>query len=225
MIDVITEISEAHRKVGARMLEGDEARVVTISRSYAAQLADVWDACTNSQRIPRWFLPVHGQLTIGGRYQFEGNAGGTISRCDAPHGFDATWEYGGDVSWIELRLTDEGNDHTLFQLNFISRVDDDKWAQFGPGAAGVGWDGALMGLSLHLSTRETVNPDGVAEWSASDDGRWFLTASSDAWYDASVAFGTDPTDARLAADRTTAFYTGMPVADEKLGDSGDPVRG
>lgn len=44
------------------------------------------------------------------------------------------------------------------------------------------------------------------------DGRRFLTASSEAWYEASVASGTDPAQARAAADRTTAFYTGTPAA-------------
>jgi hypothetical protein len=55
-----------------------------------------------------------------------------------------------------------------------------------------------------------VDPAVVAKWSASPEGRRFLTASSDAWYAASVASGTDPAAARAAADRTTAFYTGTP---------------
>ena len=104
MIDVTEQISAVRREVGGRVLEAGQARVVTVSRSYPAGLADVWDACTNPERIPRWFLPVSGELKEGGRYQLEGNAGGTITRCDPPHGFDATWEMGGDMSWIELRL-------------------------------------------------------------------------------------------------------------------------
>jgi hypothetical protein len=51
----------------------------------------------------------------------------------------------------------------------------------------------------------------MAEWSASDEGRRFLTSSSDAWCEASVAAGADRTEARAAADRTTAFYTGTPA--------------
>src|SRR3954451_23605261 len=104
MIDVIHEINAVRRKVGSRTLEAGEARTVTITRTYAADLEDVWDACTNPERIPRWFLPISGELREGGRYQLEGNAGGIIQSCDAPHGFSATWEMGVDVSWIELRL-------------------------------------------------------------------------------------------------------------------------
>lgn len=210
MIDVTEEISAVRREVSDRVLEAGRARVVTVSRSYRTELADLWDACTNPERIPRWFLPVSGELREGGRYQLEGNAGGAITRCDAPNGFEATWEFGGDTSWIELRLTDEGNGRALFQLDHIARVDDERWAQFGPGAVGVGWEGGLIGLDLHLTTRRTVDAVRMAEWSASDEGHQFLTGSSDAWYEASVAYGTDPAAARGAADRTTAFYTGIP---------------
>jgi uncharacterized protein YndB with AHSA1/START domain len=210
MIEVAEEISAVRRQVSGRMLEAGEARVITVSRSYPAELADVWDACTNPERIPRWFLPVSGELKEGGRFQLKGNAGGTITRCDPPHGFDATWEMGGDVSWIELRLTDEGSGLTLFRLSHIAHVDDERWAQFGPGALGVGWDSGLIGLHQHLTTRQPVDPAKAAVWSASEVGRRFLAASSDAWYDASVASGTDLAEARAAADRTTAFYTGMP---------------
>ena len=39
---------------------------VTISQAYAAAIEDVWDACTSAERIPRWFLPVSGELKPGG---------------------------------------------------------------------------------------------------------------------------------------------------------------
>jgi uncharacterized protein YndB with AHSA1/START domain len=210
MIDVTGQITAVRRQVGGRVLEAGQARVVTVSRSYPATLADLWDACTSPERLPRWFLPVSGDLKEGGRYQLEGNAGGTITRCDPPHGFDATWEFGGDVSWIELRLTAEGDGQTRFRLDHIARVDDERWDQFGPGAVGVGWDSGLIGLYLHLTTGQPVDPAAMAAWSTSAAGRQFLAASSEAWYEASVAAGTDPAAARAAADRTTAFYTGPP---------------
>ena len=180
MIDATGEISAVRREVAGRVLEAGQARVVTVSRSYPAELADVWDACTNPERIPRWFLPVSGELKEGGRYQLDGNAGGTITRCDPPHGFDATWELGGDVSWIELRLADEGNGRTLFRLNHIAHVEDERWTQFGPGATGVGWESGLIGLYLHLTTRQAVDPAEAMRWSVSPEGRRFLTASSEA---------------------------------------------
>jgi uncharacterized protein YndB with AHSA1/START domain len=212
MTDVTGEINAVRREVSGRVLEAGQARVVTVHRSYRAGLADVWDACTSPERIARWFLPVSGELTVGGRYQLEGNAGGTVTRCDPPHGFDATWELGGDVSWIELRLADEGHGRTRFQLSHIAHAGDERWAQFGPGAVGVGWDSALLGLLAHLATGEPSDPALMAEFWASADGRGLLTVFSDGWCEASVAFGTDPAEARAAADRTTAFYGGAPGA-------------
>ena len=211
MIDVIHEISRVRRQVGSRTLEAGEARTVTITRVYDAPLDDVWDACTNPARIPRWFLPVSGDLRVGGRFQLEGNASGTIERCDPPHGFDATWEYGGEISWIGLRLTAESDTTTRFALEHVAHVDDERWAEFGPGAVGVGWDLGLMGLGQHLASGgEPVDPAAFAAWSASDDGRRFMTLASERWAEASIAAGTVEADARAAAQRTTAFYTGVP---------------
>ena len=59
MIDVKHQINEVRRAVGARALEAGEARVVAISQIYEGSLDDVWDACTNPERIPRWFMPCH----------------------------------------------------------------------------------------------------------------------------------------------------------------------
>lgn len=74
MIDVIQQINAIDRAIGARTIAAGEARTATIRRSYDADIEDVWDACTNPERLPRWFLPVSGDLRLGGRYQFEGNA-------------------------------------------------------------------------------------------------------------------------------------------------------
>lgn len=208
MIDVTGQINAVRRQVGSRLLEAGEARTVTVSQVYNASMDDVWDACTNPERIPRWFLPVSGDLHLGGRYQLQGNASGTIERCDPPKGFAATWEYGGDVSWIEVRLTPEPKGGTRFELEHIAHVDDERWAEFGPGAVGVGWDSGLLGLANHLASGQAMAPQESAAWVASDEGKQFMALSSRHWCDASIAAGTDEADARAAADRTTAAYTG-----------------
>ena len=46
-------------------------------------------------------------------------------------------------------------------------------------------------------------------WVAGPDGQAFMSSSNDRWYDADVADGAEPDDARLRADRTLAFYTGQ----------------
>ncbi|MEV4184328.1 SRPBCC family protein [Streptosporangium canum] len=210
MIDVTQQINAVRREVGKRVLEAGEARIVTVSQTYEAEVDDVWDACTDPERISRWFLPVSGDLRLNGRYQLQGNAGGRIERCDPPVSFSATWEYGGNVSWIEVRLTPASGGGTRFELEHTAHVDDEQWAQFGPGVVGIGWDLGLMGLAVHLSSGQAVDPQESAAWTASDQGRRFMSLSSRQWCDASIAAGTDGAEARAAADRTTAAYTATP---------------
>ena len=79
MIDVKEQINAVRRTLGERTLEAGAAKVLTISQVYDTGIDDLWDTVTNPERIPRWFLPISGELRVGGRYQFEGNAGGTIT--------------------------------------------------------------------------------------------------------------------------------------------------
>jgi uncharacterized protein YndB with AHSA1/START domain len=208
MINVSQQINAVRRRVGSRTLEAGEARTVIVSQIYQAPATDVWDACTNPDRIPRWFLPITGDLRAGGRYQLQGNAGGVIESCDPPKSFSATWEYGGEVTWIEVRVTAEPDGSTRLVLEHIAHVGGQRWAEFGPGAVGVGWDMGLLGLATHLSTGAPVNRQEVAAWMASAGGRQFMTASSERWCEADIAAGADEAGARAAADRTTAAYTG-----------------
>lgn len=218
MIDAKQQISSVSRRLGDRTIEAGKARVLTISQVYKNDIEQVWDACTNAERIPRWFLPVSGELRLGGRYQLEGNAGGTIERCDPPRSFAATWEMGGQVSWIELRLTSEPGGGTRFELEHTAHVDD-HWDQYGPGAVGIGWDLGLLGLWLHLSSLAAggdgaVDQPAVQAWVASPAGREYMELSSASWTEADIASGTDPADAKARAGRTIAAYTGEGQAGE-----------
>jgi uncharacterized protein YndB with AHSA1/START domain len=223
MIDVTRQLSTVRRQVGGRTFEAGDAQVVTVSQTYDAPADDVWDACTNPERIPRWFLPVTGDLRPGGHYRLEGNAGGTIERCDPPKGFAATWEFGGEVSRIEVSVTAEPGGGTRFTLEHIAHVDDERWAEFGPGAVGVGWDMTLLGLATHLSSEAARDQARTAAWAASDEGRRFVSLSSRHWCEANIAAGADEAAARAAADRTTAAYGGAPD-DGTPGDTNSGAR-
>jgi uncharacterized protein YndB with AHSA1/START domain len=210
---------DAHRLVGAvkrkvetREWKGKPARVVIADRTYPTDIDDVWDALTNIARIPRWFMPISGELRLGGRYQLQGNAGGVIEDCEPPRRLAVTWEFGGQTSWVIVALTAEGADETRLLLEHIAHEDAQFlgfWDQFGPGAVGVGWDLSLLGLAEHIDTggAPAAARDEVV-WMTQGDGKTFGAASSQAWGEASIAFGADPEAARAAADRTTAFYTG-----------------
>ena len=211
MIDVTEQINDVRRTVGTRVLGAGAAHTVTISRAYRAAHEDVWDACTSAERIPRWFLPVSGDLRPGGHYQLEGNAGGTIERCDPPNGFSASWEFGGEVSWIEVRFTAEAGGGTRLEIEHIARAGDGRWAEFGPGAVGIGWEMVVMGLGLYLSGGQGLDPRSSAAWAASDDGKRFMTLSGERWCAAHIAGGAGEAEARVMAGRTIAAYTGTPA--------------
>jgi hypothetical protein len=95
------------------------------------------------------------------------------------------------------------------RLEHIIGVDDDEiWREFGPGAVGMGWDSMLLGLAIHLSTGESIDPSFGQQWTGTGDGRRFLTLSGEEWYTAGVAFGVDPARARVMADRCIKAYLG-----------------
>ena len=212
MIDIVKEIEAAQREVGEGRIAAGEGRAVRLRRTYDAPIEDVWDAVTNPDRISRWFLPISGDVRLGGSYQLEGNAGGTVLACEPPRRFRVTWVYGEpasdrDISEVEVRLTRAGDARTTLELEHSAIVPDDRWDEYGPGAVGVGWDGALLGLTLHLEGGSVGDP---IAWQMSDEGREFFTKSSVAWGEATAAAGADAEAAARAVANTTAFYAPEP---------------
>ena len=210
-IDIARQIGAVSRVVGTREYEGRPARVVHASRSYNTTVDDLWDAVTNGERIPRWFLPISGDLKLGGRYRLEGNASGQILRCEPPRQLAITWEFADQISWVEVRLTAEGTERTRLDLEHIAHETDERWDQYGPGAVGVGWDMAIMGLDLYITTSVPNDAADFMAWLVSEEGKEFVRRSSDGWCRSSIAAGTDPAAATAAGERTTAFYTGAEV--------------
>jgi uncharacterized protein YndB with AHSA1/START domain len=207
-IDIAATLGAVVREVASREHEGRMARVIVAARTYDTDIDDLWDALTNAERIPRWFLPISGDLRLGGRYQLEGNAGGDIIRCEPPRVLGLTWACGGDPSWVTVTLAGDRKGGTLLHLEHIAHVPDEWWKQYGPGAVGVGWDGALMGLGGYLETGAASDAQTAMAWMGSPEGKDFYRRASEAWCQASIAAGTDPEAARAAAAGTTAFYTG-----------------
>ena len=199
------------REVRTGSRDGVSTRVVVARRTYATDRDDLWDAVTNPERIPRWFLPVSGDLRPGGRYQLEGNAEGTVERCDPPATFAVTWEFAGQVSWLEVALSPV-DDGTALELAHEAPADPGFWAEYGPGAAGVGWDLGLLGLGLHVDTHAPLDPTEANAWTLTDPGVAFVRHAAIGWADGAVSDGDDPAAAREAAERTVAFYTEPPQA-------------
>ena len=156
--DVIRTIGAVTRSVADRERDGRPARAVVASRDYDTTPDDVWDAITSPARIPR---------------------------CEPPRHLALTWEFGGEVSWVTVDLTENAG-RTHLELEHIAYVDDARWNQYGPGAVGVGWDMTLMGLDRHLASGAANDPQAFMAWCVSDEGKSFIHRSSDDWRRASV---------------------------------------
>jgi uncharacterized protein YndB with AHSA1/START domain len=226
------------RSVTSGTRDGVPLRTVVASRVFATDVADLWDAVTNVERIPRWFLPVtietEGPPRVGSRYQLKGNAGGEITACDPPAenpgdagsegggSFAVTWVFGPEASWVTVRVAaaasvgDEPRAKlTLEHSAKATPEGEPRWKQFGPGAVGIGWELGLGGLFRHLESGAAVDPKEFEAWSLSAEGKAFVRASSQGWLEASRAFGTPEAEAQAAAAACTAFYTGEPAPEDK----------
>lgn len=193
MIDIVNQLAAIYREVGLRPVEGGEGVGVLMRRSYSAPVEDVWDAVTDPERMRRWFMPVSGDLRVGGNFQLEGNASGKILGCEPPHLLRVT--FGGPTSIVELRLSPDG-DETVLELEHTVPL---EIAQSVAGAlfVGPGWDGALMGLGLYL---EGDAPDDPVAAASSPEAQAFSKESVDAWT-AVVESTGDATADEVAAAR------------------------
>jgi uncharacterized protein YndB with AHSA1/START domain len=205
--DLAAHLGAMTRTVENLERDGKPAKAVIASRVFDTDAADLWDALTNQQRLPRWFTKVDGDLKLGGRFHVENNASGTITACEPNRHIAGTWEFMGGLSWIEIDLTPEG-DGTRLELTHVAPIDP-HWEKFGPGAVGVGWDLSFMGLARHLAepTAE-VAAEAVAGWFGSDEAKTMIRSASDGWGTAAIAAGEDRDHALAAAESTRKFYTG-----------------
>ena len=97
-----------------------------------------------------------------------GSAAGTRSRATPRRGprlraarrLRVTWEYAGDISWVEVRLASAADGQTSFELEHTARVDAGRWEEFGPGDVGIGWDMTLLGLAQHPPRRRDLRSGG-----------------------------------------------------------------
>jgi uncharacterized protein YndB with AHSA1/START domain len=184
MIDIARQLAAIHRDVNRQQGDGGEIVGVLLRRRYDAAVEDVWDAVTDPDRVKRWFLPVSGDLREGGTFQLEGNAGGEILTCEPPRYLKVT--FGGPTSLVELRLSADGDEHTVLELEHTVPI---EIAGGGAGAlfVGPGWDGMLLGLDLF--TRGEVVDDPI-EMANSPEGQEYSKQSAYAWAAAIEASGT-----------------------------------
>ncbi len=207
-IEVAKEIGAVTREIGCGERNGESTRIQVSTRTYDIGQVSLWDALTYIDRIPRWFLPISGDLRPGGSYQLEGNASGEITECQPLEHFALTWVIQDQISWVDVRLSVLAPGGTELRLEHIAHIPPELWAEYGPGATGIGWDLTLLGLEQHFLTGDKIKPETAAVWMGSAEGQEFVRRSSHAWCEASIEAGTDRDLALSSAERAAAFYLG-----------------
>ncbi|KAJ6781050.1 hypothetical protein PWT90_07235 [Aphanocladium album] len=194
------------------LTNGKPARTISLRQTFpGTSQQHLWDVVTKPERLAVWFAPVSGDLRMNGRYSIKGNASGTVTECDPPGGFAASWEFGeSNVSAVRVNIKPGKEDDpeaagaagATIELAHTFPIDS-HWKKYGPGAGGVGWDMTLVGLALHLAGQPKPSEE---EWRASAEAAAFTKRASERWRDAAIAGGEDAEWAKEACDRTTAFY-------------------
>lgn len=203
-------LGASFREVGSGERDGRPTHIVRANRSYPTTQADLWSALTDKERVQRWFAKVSGDFKHGGRFSIEGNADGDIVACEPPKLLALTWEFGGNTSWVNIIL-EKTDDGTLLTLEHEHSTDDKSkahWDQYGPGATGVGWELAMLGLDMHLSGDGKSSIEAGTAWAEGAKGKATLRVWSKAWGEAHAKAGANPQTAVEIAERTARFYTG-----------------
>ena len=114
--------AEPEPELRHRRISRGDARVAVFKRTYDAPIEDVWDACTNPDRLRRWYVPVTGDLRVGGTFDQSPMGSGVILQCDAPH--ELKLSLGGGADEIELRLSPTDDGQTALELQHATTIDE-----------------------------------------------------------------------------------------------------
>lgn len=165
-----TGYHEPQPELRHRTIPAGEARVAVFTRTYATSVEDLWDACTNPERLRRWYVPVSGDFRVGGTIQQEMMAPGTIEVCDPPHLLKIS--LAGGVDEVEVRLAPGPEDGTAtLELQHATTLDSHEIGGERFDAIfcmGGGYYPRLLALDRHLrgtlpddydSTTFHLNPD------------------------------------------------------------------
>jgi uncharacterized protein YndB with AHSA1/START domain len=117
-----TTYQEPTPELRHRAIPAGDARVAVFTRTYETSIEDLWDACTNPERLGRWYTPVTGDLRVGGTFAQVQMGSGTILECDAPRLLKVS--LGGGADEIELRLAPGAEDGTTtLELQHATTID------------------------------------------------------------------------------------------------------
>lgn len=130
----------------------DGKGVVRMEDVYDAELAELWSAVTDPERLARWLVEVSGDLRVGGaiqaRFTSSWTGPGRIDACESPNHLLVTMTPGTpDETVIEAWLTAEGDKTRLVIEERGLPVPD-------LAGHGAGWQAHVEDLATHLAGRD-----------------------------------------------------------------------
>ena len=153
----MTELTEV---LGRVERAGDQVAVV-FDRHYATSPDDLWEACTDPDRLARWFAPVSGDLRIGGAFTIHFDDADTpqcqVLTCDPPHRLVWEWPVGDAATLVSAEITPDADGARLVLRH--ERLTPSQAAGYA-----AGWDTYVRRLEAHLSG--VPLPDWEQTWSA-----------------------------------------------------------
>ncbi len=165
----MTLMQEPTVELRYRRIAAGDARVAVFTRTYETSVEDLWDACTNPERLRRWYTTVDGDLRLGGTFNQHNMGSGTIEACQAPHSLKLSLGDGVDEIALSLSAGPREGTATL-ALEHATTLDEHEIggqmfdAIF---CMGGGYYPRLAALEMHLrgtlpddydSTRFHLNP-------------------------------------------------------------------
>jgi uncharacterized protein YndB with AHSA1/START domain len=156
------------RIIGTMRAIDENRGAIRVEEVYDTDIDDLWEACTNPERLARWIAEVTGDLRVGGSihavYTSTWSGPGRVEVCEAPHHLLLTMEPGTeDEAEIEAWLSEEG---ARTRLVVEERGLPLKQLYF----HGAGWQVHLEDLGRSLASGAPAHPE-----------RWTEQTPAPAW--------------------------------------------
>lgn len=139
---------------GGEKQGGEERRgAVRVEDVIATDIEDLWQACTDPERLARWIAEVSGDLREGGAFEARFTSGwegtGRVESCEPPRRLVVSTREDGETEdgVIEVRLTPEGATTILVIEERGLKADQLP-------AYGAGWQLHVEDLVAHLAGQQ-----------------------------------------------------------------------
>jgi uncharacterized protein YndB with AHSA1/START domain len=159
MSDILSRL--AGQSVRTVTTVGDRA-AVRVTRPFATDVDDLWEAWTDPDRLARWLGVISGERREGGALELcmrppdRDIARLVVMRCDRPHRLVVGWSWPGEPdSIVDLRLVADGPERSVLTLEHL-QVADPTAVQYGSG-----WEDLLSHLSAALAGDDPAEPAGT----------------------------------------------------------------